>query len=167
MKRLAGLAAALVTCGLLAGCGGESRADLVNTTVQMMRDAAVQMGSVTKQINTAVEKSKKEGGGKQLDLSAAIKATETLRKTGDNAQRIKAKLEEQRDSITEAERKRLHENEELVRNVNDAYSQLVKEKRDLEKALVEATAIDRRATERLRDKIREAVGPFESLARQS
>lgn len=167
MKRLAGLLAVLVGCGLLTGCGNESRTDLITDTVKMMNDAAVQMGSVTKQVNVAVEKAKKEGTGKQLDLSAAIKATETLRKTGDNAQKIKARLEAQRESITEKERESLHQNEDLIRDVNNAYGQLVKEKRDLEKALTEAAAINRRATDQLRDKIREAVGPFESLARQS
>jgi uncharacterized protein YciI len=164
MTRSLVLLGTLLLSGLLAGCSGDTREDLISNTVNAMDEAAKEVELVAKDVNLAVDKAKKENSN-QLDFTDTLKATEKLAATGRKMQKIKGDLEATRSSITEEERK---ENaKEQAGRINNSFKRLFEQQEKLENALKAAAEVNRAETQKLRDKIREAIGPFESLSRQS
>ena len=163
MKRILSLTAAVLMTAGLAGCGGDERKDVVQGVLSMMDQAASDVANIRKRVDEAVDKSKKDNA--PLDFTEAAKAAETLRKeTGPFAQKRKAEVEAIRGKL-DADAKQAFA-EEFKGKVNETFKRLVTEKNKLNEALEKADQIDKQKTDDLRAKIREAEGPFESLARQ-
>ncbi len=162
MKRSALLLGAFWFCFILSGCSSDAQGDAVGNVVQLMQGAAGDIELVTREVDSAVNKFQKDKT--PLDLGEAIKMTKKLEETGKKAQEAKVK---QIDRVKVAD---TEEKDELAAKfkgrINDAFSALMKAKKNLGEALQKAEAIDRDKTEELRTKIREAEGPFETLARQ-
>jgi outer membrane murein-binding lipoprotein Lpp len=163
MIRSLALVGLLLSC-LLAGCSGETREDLISNTVNAMDEAAKQLDTLAKDVHKALDKAKKDGTN-QLDFTDAIKSTEKLAKTGQKMVAIKGQLESIRSTITPEEKEKNAEEKKAA--INRSYKSLQDGKAELEKALKEASEVNRAETRKLEDKLREAIGPFESLSRQS
>jgi hypothetical protein len=163
MKRSLVLLGTFFLMGLLSGCGEESRNDIITGTNATMSEAAANIESVAKGVKEAVDKAQKENSN-QLDFTNIQKPIEQLGKSGEKMQKIKATLESMRGSITQEEKVQNAENEKS--NINNNYKRLVQKSDELETALKKAAEVNERETRELRDKIRKALGPFESLSRQ-
>ena len=162
MRRIPVLLGTFALCGLLIGCGGDSRDYLVTQTVSLMNEAATATTGITESVNTAVKASGKVRD--KLDLTEAVKATDALRDTGKKLQEMKQRTENLRGTISEEERS---ENADEYRNkIVASLQELTKAKDALQVALAEAEKLNRKEAEKLRVKIREAEGPFEAVARQ-
>jgi outer membrane murein-binding lipoprotein Lpp len=160
MKRSLVLVGAL----LLAGCGGDAPDDLISNTVNAMDEAAKQLDTLAKDINKSVDKAKKDGTT-QVDFSEAVKYTDKLAKTGMKMQAIKGQLEAMRGKVTPEEQQQNAEEKKSA--INQSFKRLVEGKNELDKSLQAAAELNRNETKKLEEKIREALGTFESLARQS
>ncbi len=164
MKRSLVWLGSLLLSVVLVGCGSETQDDLITHTLNAVNEAAKQFNTIAKNVNDAVDKAEKDGV-KQLDFTTTQKPLETLEQAGMKMQRIKSELESRRGSITEEQQK---ENFETKRGaINEAYKRLQKDSEELTKALDKARQVNSTETQQLETKIRKAVGPFESLSRQS
>jgi hypothetical protein len=166
MKRSLVLLGTLVLCGSLAGCATDPRDDAINSIVQLMNDSASEVTSISKKVQEAVDKHQKENV--PLDFSEAIKATKNLEKFGKEAQDRKAKIIDLIKTPETDEQKKDYA-ERFAGPINGAFSSLVKAKTTLNETLTKAEAISEDAkakVQELRTKIREAEGPFETIARQ-
>jgi hypothetical protein len=162
MKRIAVLLGIFTLSGLLVGCGNDSRDYLVTQTVGLMKEASSATTGITDSVTKAVKKA--EGDKNKLDLTEAAKATEPLKETGKKLQEMKQRTENLRNNITDAERE---QNAEDHRGkIVAALTELTEAKDALQKALKGADDLNKKKTEELRVKIREAEGPFEAVARQ-
>ena len=133
MKRILVLGSTFLLCGLFIGCGTDSREGLIDDTINMIQQAATDVGNIKSRVNEAIKKSEEKQT--KLDLSDAMKAADQLKKIGETAQTIKRRL---------------------------------KQKTELNKSLTKAEEINtaaKESVEKLREKIRDAESPFESLAR--
>jgi chromosome segregation ATPase len=155
----------LVLCGLLSGCTGDPRGDAIQNVVDLMGTAAGDTGGITEEVKKAVKShvDKKE----PLDFEGAIEAAKKLRKTGEQLQAVKVSRVDQAGTATDDEKKEYAER--FRARINDARARLQSAKNELNAELQKAEAIDadaKKKVEELRTKIREAEGPFETLARQ-
>jgi 3-methyladenine DNA glycosylase/8-oxoguanine DNA glycosylase len=163
VKRFLILASALFFCGMLAGCGADSQEGLITDTIGLIDLAATEVGNIQSRVNDAVKK-KEEGKTETLDLTDATKAAEKLKKTGEEAQTVKARIERARQSITPEQQKAYAEKNRA--DLSAVVKRLLDKDVELRKALDNAAKIDAPAVEALRKKIVEAQGQFESIARQ-
>jgi len=165
MKRMLVLAGTVMFCGLFSGCSGDPREDAITGVVNLMNAAVGDVNGVKKEVNKAVEKSKKENA--PLDLGEAIKLTKGLEDTGKKLHEYKARRVDTIKAADETEQKELADRKRGM--IQNAFNELVKAKTDLNQALQEAAGIGDDAREKvdeLRSKIREAEAPFETIARQ-
>ncbi len=167
MMRCVWVGCALVFCSMLVGCGGESHEGLINDTITQMDAAGTQVGHIKNRVNDAV-KDFESGKSPKLDLTEATKATEGLKKAGEEFQNLKRKVEQKRGSINDEDRKAYAANQKD--KLNNAFKTLVDRREQLRKALEQAEEVKlgagKGAVHDLRKKIVEAEGPFEALARQ-
>ena len=164
MKRFPVLVCTFLVCGILVGCGADSKEGLIEDTVNMVQEAANHVSTIKSKINEAVKKSEEKGT--KLDLTDAGKAADQLKKHGEESQKLKRRIELQRGSVSDAEKKEYAENKRS--RLQSAFEDLVKKRDELNKVLAKAETINqaaKKAVEDLRDKIRDAESPFESLAR--
>jgi type VI protein secretion system component VasK len=164
MKRtLAPLCAVLFTL-FLAGCGDNGREDAINGVITMMETAGSDVKTIRTKVEDAVKKA--DNDPNKLDLSDAAKAAENLEKeTGKFAQRYRREVEIARANITDQEKEELASR--FRDRINGAFKTLVTERDKLKEALQAADKLNPDKTQELREKIRKAEAPFESLARQS
>jgi predicted nucleic acid-binding Zn-ribbon protein len=163
MKRFLIFGSTLVVCGLLIGCGSESRDELVKTTINVMEESATQVGTIRGKVDEAIKKTQRENT--PLDLAEAVKAAEELKNLGTQAQQLKRRTEAARDVITDAEREA---NAKGYRGrIEEVINRLEEERVGLRKSLQTAEGLNKKKTDELRKKITEAEVPFEALARQS
>ena len=166
VKQFLWLFGTLLLCGVLSGCAGDPREDAIQAIIGRMSDAASEIGGITDEVNKAVKAhvEKKE----PLDFEGAIAAAKKLQKTGEETQQtVKVRLVDQAGATNDEQKKEFAER--YRGRINQAYSELLSKKKELNDALQKAEAIDadaRKKVEELRAKIREAEGPFETLARQ-
>ena len=162
MRRLPVLLGTFALCGLLVGCGGDTRDYLVTQTVSLMNEAATATNGVTESVTKAV---KTAGTDKnKLDLTEAAKATDALRETGKKLQEMKQRTDNLRGQVDQGER---DANAEAYRTkIVGSMEELTTAKESLQKALKEAENLNKKKTDDLRTKIREAEAPFEAIARQ-
>jgi oligoendopeptidase F len=154
----------LLLVGLASGCSGDTREDLIANTLNAMDEAAKELDTLAKDVNKAVDKAKGEKSN-QLDFTEALKYTDKLALTGKKMQAIKGQLESMRSTITPDEREK--NAEEKRGAINSSFKRLQEGRTELEKALKNAEEVNKSETKKLNDKIKEAIGPFESLSRQS
>ena len=149
------------------GCGSDQRSDLISRTVAMMDNAQAQLKLVKNNVNDAVKKAQQPGS--TLDFTDAIKSTDALKKIGDTAQEIKRQQaalppisKEEQEANAESSKQRIQE----------SFKRLVQEEDELKKALDSTEPLAKANTQNatkvreLRDKLREALSPFETMARQ-
>src|ERR1700678_300339 len=110
MKRLFSLSGALVLCGIMAGCATDSYEGLATDTIGLIDKAATEVGTIQTHVNDAVKKYNEGDKKNQLNLKPALDATLVLKGTGEDAQKIKGRIEHARGSITDDQKKRYAEN---------------------------------------------------------
>ena len=163
MKRFLFCSAALLLSIFFVGCSSDSHDGLVSDTIHMIGIAGTEVGNIKSRVTEATDKAK---AGKKLDLTDAIEATKKLKDTGDEAQKLKRKIEQVKAQITPEDQKlnvQKHKDK-----LNAAFTELLKQKDELRTALAEAEKISpsaKTAVKDLRDKIVEAESPFEALSR--
>jgi len=164
MKRLLVTLGTILFCSALSGCSGDPQSVAIANVIDKMREASGDIGSIAKEVETALKKQEKEN--KSLDLSAAITATTKLESTGKNLQKIKVEHINNLKPIDDDKKQELAK--DFKQRINNAFTELVKEKANLNEQLQKASVNpeNREKVEELRTKIREAEGPFETLARQ-
>ena len=165
MKRFLVLGSAFLLCGMLIGCGTDSREGLIDDTIGMIETAATDVGNIKTRVNEAVKRVQ-DGKDPKLDLDLAMKAADQLKKIGEESQKIKRRIEQERATITEEERKTYTEKKR--ERLSAAFGTLQKRHTELNKALADAEQLSASAkteVEKLREKFRDAQSPFESLAR--
>ena len=167
MMRCVLVGCTLVLCGMLVGCGGESHEGLINSTIQAMDDAGSKIKIIKDRVSDAI-KMVEEKESTKLDLVEATKATEGLKKAGEEFQKLKRRVEQVRGSITDKDRETYAANQKP--NLNNAFKSLVDQREQLRKTLEQAEEMKNGAYKGqvldLRKKIVEAEGAFEALARQ-
>jgi DNA-directed RNA polymerase beta' subunit len=163
MKRLWMLGVAFFLCGMLAGCGTETRAGLVTDTIQRINQASSEVGLIAKSVKEATEEAAKEG--KPLNLTKASEAADKLKQTGVKIVEIKQRIDLVKTTITEDEKKEYARDQQ--ENLNKAFKTLLQNQQDLRDALVAAEAINKAKTDELRKKIVDAISPFEAQAKGS
>ena len=165
MKRFLVVVGAFILSTFLVGCSSDTYEDLITDTIKMLDNATTNVGIIKSRVNEAVKESKEKE--KKLDLSAAIKATEKLKETGDETQKLKRRIEQVRSQITEEQRKEYVTNQKG--RLADAYKRLLAERDGLRAALAEAEKLPRadakQTVKEFREKLLEAESPFEALSR--
>jgi chromosome segregation ATPase len=164
MKRSLVLAGAFLLFGCLFGCGADSRIGLIDDTINLVQQAAADVGNIKSKVNEAIKKAEEKGT--KLDLTDAGKVADQLKKLGETAQKIKRNIELDRASITDEDK--VNYVEKRKGQLESAFADLLKQRNDLNKSLAKAEQINqaaKKAVEDLRDKMRDAESPFEALAR--
>lgn len=164
MKRTLALLVPVVFSLFLTGCGDNSRSDAINGVLTMMDTAASDVKSIRTKVEDAVKKADNDPA--KLDLAEAAKAAEKLEsETGKFAQMRKREIEMARANIDDKEKQELAD--QYRDRINGAFKTLVTERDKLKAALQSAEGVNKEKTNELREKIRRAEAPFESLTRQS
>jgi hypothetical protein len=170
MKRALSAASVLFLCSWLVGCGSDSHNELINASLNLLDSAASEIGVVKTKVKEAI-KAYDEGKDKTpptpFDLKEAEKVLVNLKQTGEQAQRIKQRIDYVLSATPIREEDRSESSKKYGDKVNDIYKRLRVEGRDLNEVLQQAEAIDKDKTDDLRKKMVEALGPFESLGRQN
>src|SRR5260221_11681500 len=118
----------------LTGCASDPRGDAVSTVVTLMELAAGDVGTITKEVDKALKKQKEENVA--FDLNDAIKATKALETRGKEVQKAKTEQVDRLKAATDEEKVDLAGR--FKGRLNNAFSNLVKEKTELNKALARA-----------------------------
>ncbi len=160
MKRMLVLCGAVALCGLFAGCASHPQDEAIGAVISRMTEAAGDITNIAEQVDKAVDRHNKDK--KPLDLTEADKMTEKLKDTAKKAQELKVKQIEQ---VKVGEEERAELVSKYKTPINNAFKGLLEAKTKLNTALQKAEPIDHDKVEELRTKIREAEGPFETLAR--
>lgn len=167
MMRLVMIVGTLALCFVLTGCGSDTHEGLIKDTIQAMDTAGSEVTAIKTKVADAVQKFEKNEST-SLDFADAMKATEKLKKVGEEFQKIKRRIEMVRGTITDDQKKKYAEDTKL--RLNDAFKSLLTSREQLRKSLEQAEALNngqfKTKVADLRKKIIEAEGPFESLARQ-
>lgn len=162
MKRFRLLGCGIMLCGMLVGCGSETRESLVTATIQSTEFAATDVESITTQVKKATEDVEK-GTKTKLDLTEAAKAADQLKARGTKIVEIRQAIDRVRSTITEEEKKSYAENQKA--KITKAMETLNERRTELRKALAAAEKHGKVQVDELRKKIVEAEGPFEAQAR--
>jgi predicted nucleic acid-binding Zn-ribbon protein len=131
-----------------------------------MDNATTEIGNIRTSVKSATEEAQKQNKS-TVDLAKAIKAAESLKKVSEEAMNLKRRIEQERNKITDEEKKEYAAKQKD--QLNTAFTSLVKAKADLRKQLAETEQLSANAraeVEKLREKIRDAESPFEQIARQ-
>lgn len=160
MKRVRILGVAFFLCGIMVGCGPETREGLVADTIKRMELAASEVGNITSAVETATKAAEE---GKKLDFTEAGKAAEKLKETGTKIVEIKQRIDIVRASITDDEKKTYADSQK--ESLNKAFETLLKRKTKLHEALAAAEQYDKLKVDELRKKIVDAESPFAAQAR--
>ncbi len=162
MKRPLVLLSTLMLCAVLTGCSSDPREDAVNGVISNMNASAGAVDSITKEIQKAIDKHNKDNA--PLDFTEAIKITQNLEKEGKNAQKLKVERVDLYKPANPEEKADF--DQRFKPRIASAFAELVKAKTNLNNVLQKAEAIDKEKVDELRSKIREAEGPYETIARQ-
>lgn len=165
MKRVLFAGFALLFSAILVGCTAETNEGLITNTITMMDNATTEIGNIRSRVKDATEEAKGQNKA-TVDLTKAIKAAESLKKVSEEAMILKRKIEQERTKITEEEKKNYAEKQKD--QLNSAFTALLKAKVELRKQLADTEQLSANAkveVDKLREKIRDAESPFESLAR--
>jgi hypothetical protein len=164
MKRTLVLLGTFGLCGVLSGCASDPQGDAISNVIQKMNDATGDIESIAKEVDSAVKKQEKEQ--KAIDFAEAIKMAKNLEKTGKELQKLKV---EQITNLKPPDEEAKKEHAQQFRSrINVAFNSLLQSKAKLNEALQKASANpdNKEKVDDLRTKIREAEGPFETIARQ-
>jgi hypothetical protein len=165
MKRFLVLCGAFFVSSLLVGCPSETRDGLVSDTIQRIELAATEIGNINSRVKEAIKQA--ETDNKKLDLTAALAAATKLKDTGDEAQKLKRRIEQVRSQITDEDRKAYAQKHKDALNV--AFTSLLKKREELRLTLADAEKLHvpgaQVAVKEFREKLVEAESPFEALSR--
>lgn len=166
MKRLVAALFALAFSVLFVGCGSDSREGLISDTVGMMNQAAKEIDDIQKAVAASVA-DVKDGKSNKLNLTAAVKATEKLKETGDKTLEIKARIEMVKAQLSDEDKKNNAANKRD--ELDTAFKNLIAKDDALRKVMAEAEKLNvsnaKQAVEELRKKYDIARSPFEALTR--
>lgn len=158
MKRLLGLSI-LGLAFAIAGCGSDPREGLISTTIENMRNAASQLANIKDRINEMVKKTDKG----TPDMKPVLEAVKSLKDIAKDVQKLLLQTEKIKEPLSEEDQKRL--TSKYGEKLNDAITQINKERKGLKEALDSAEAKFKDAAKDLRKRIEETDGEFEVIAR--
>jgi hypothetical protein len=161
MKRALLLIGIVSFCSILPGCTSD-QSEAVEQVVQLMNTAAGNIGSITKAVQTAIDKHEKDK--KAIDFTEAIKAAGNLEATGKKANELKVRQIQNFKPPDDATKQKIAE--EYRTRITTAFTELVDAKKKLDEVLQKAEAINKAKVDDLRSKIRQAEEPFDALNRQ-
>jgi predicted nucleic acid-binding Zn-ribbon protein len=165
MKRVLFAVSAFALSFGLVGCGSDSHEGLITNTITMMDNATAEIKNIRNSVETATKEAIAQNKA-TVDLTKAIKASENLKKVSEEAMNLKRRIEQERSKITDEEKKQYADKQK--EQLNTAFTDLLKAKVALRKQLADTEGLSANAkveVEKLREKIREAESPFESIAR--
>ncbi len=166
MKRSLVFGITFFLCLALVGCGSDSKEGLIADTVRLIDLAATEVGNIKTKVKEATDKS--NDTRKKLDLADAMSAAKKLKETGEVANQINKRIEKVRQKPISAEDKKANADNERER-LNTAFANLHTKRQELRVELAKAEGLDvpnaKDEVQKLRDKIRDAESPFESLQR--
>jgi hypothetical protein len=129
----------------------------------MIENATTKVDNIKTKVDEAV---KRMETSRKLDFTEAIEACKQLKENGDEAQKLRQRIERVRAKITEEERVR--NLGKFKDSLNMKFGDLLKKKEELRTALADAEKLggnSKQAVKELREKIVEAESPFEALSR--
>jgi hypothetical protein len=160
MKRmLVSLGALAITIGL-SGCGSDPREGFVAAAVEQLDNAAGKITNIRKKIEEADNKT---DPGKTPDFKDAEKEVEALKKIAKEMQNLKIQTDAVKDKGTEEERKEL--TDKYKSKLKLAVDRLAKERTSLQETMNATDAKHKDSLKKLREKLQETDGEFESIAR--
>ena len=160
MKRLAWLSGVFFLCAFFVGCASDAYSGKISDTILKIEGAASEIDLIRAKVDDAV---KRADAGEAFDLKEAIEQTKKLQDTAKATQKLKGEIEAVKAKITDEDRQK--NADEFRSKLNDAFTTLLKRRDELRKSLEAAEKHGKGTVKELRDKITEAEGPFESLAR--
>jgi protein subunit release factor A len=161
MKRLLMLGLSLGFSLSLVGCGSDQREGLVNGTVKKLENAATKVANINKKIEEAVKKTEQ---GKTPDFKEAIVEVESLKQIAKEMQALKTETEALKEKTPEEEQQALREKIRVP--LNDSIERLTKAKKELNDTLAAVDKDYKDALKPVREKLAEAEGEFEAIARR-
>jgi hypothetical protein len=161
MKRLLYATGALLLGIMLSGCSSDPREGLVDATVGDIETAATKVQNIKSKIDAAIKNTE---AGKTPDFKEALQEADALKKIGKEMQEYKIRADALRGKASEEERQEL--TERIKPRLNKAIDRAVKATRELNETLASVDAQYKDALKPLRDKLSEANGEFEVIARQ-
>jgi hypothetical protein len=166
MKRLFQAGGVLCFCIVLAGCSSDSREGLISDTILMMNQAAKDTDDIQQAV-VAATKDVEKGTSNKLNLTAAMKAADKLKATGDKTLEIKARIEMVKSQITNEDKEANASNKK--QELDAAFNNLKAKEDALLKTLADAEKLNvskaKESVEELRKKYVIARSPFEALTR--
>lgn len=147
----------------LVGCASDPREARINSAIGYLTRAASDIRQVKENVSEAVKKAENKKLA-SAPLKEAYTAIESLKNLAKEMQKVKQDIEglaaatspDQRDDLAQKFRSKL----------TLEMAEIDRERRELEKTILEAEAIDPDAARELRSKLSEAEGNFVMLARQ-
>ncbi len=161
MKRTLVLCGSLFLCLLLTGCSSDPRDGLVAVTIGDIETAATKIDNINTKIKDAV---KNTDPGKTPDFKEAAKEVDALKGIAKEMQKHKLEADAIKDKATEEDRKEIAVKYRDA--VNRAIDLVATKKKELNETLIEVEANHKGALKEVRDKLTEADGEFEAIARQ-
>src|SRR5437879_4865408 len=134
MKRILAPVGAFLLSILLVGCGTDSREGLIEDTARMIGQAATEIRNIDKRVNDAVAKSSEKGT--KLDLTDAMKAADQLKKAGEEAQKIKRRIDIDRGTVTEEDKEKYSKTS--AEKLQPEFEELLKRRNELNASLQKA-----------------------------
>jgi hypothetical protein len=162
MKKTQMLGIALMLCTIFVGCSSDSHESLVKNTIDEIGSTQILIRAIREGVEAAIKENK--DSGKPLNLEPAAKKTKELKKRVEEFQKIRGRIERAKAAITDDQKKEFAEKKRD--EMRDNIQKLLEQNALLQKALGEAEKIDKPATDKLREQIRDAEGPFEAINRQ-
>ena len=142
------------------GCGSDSREGIVGATVQNLDTAGSKYANIKEKVDEAVKKTEV---GKTPDFKEAVAVVDSLKEIGKQMQKLKLEAEAIKHSVSEEEKK--EQADRYKARVDTAIERLTKERTTLMETLATVEQQHKGALKVLREKLTEAEGEFETIAR--
>ncbi len=147
----------------LAGCSTDQLEGYITSTIDLMKHASNEVGTIKDRVNDAIKKAEdKKLSAKEL--KEATGAIDSLRELGKKMQIVKQKADAAGATITAEQKEEFRQR--YQQKLNSALADLEEQRVALQKTLQEAEAMDAEGIRELRTQLTQAEGVFAVLARQ-
>ena len=149
----------------LVGCGRDERDGLINETIAQIDRATSVLGNIKDTLQKGLKTAEDEKRAvNAADFDKIVKEIiPELKEVGGNMQALKRQTESLRDKITTEERKTLAD--KFTKRTEQALTSLREEQAALSKLLQKAQGISEEAVRELKQRLAEAQGEFEVIAK--
>lgn len=154
----------LVLLGV-AGCGGGERDGLINETIALLNRATTVIGNIKNGVVAGMKTAESEKRKiKAEDFESIMKdLIPEFKDVGTKMQMVKRQIDAHKEGVTEEQRKALAE--KFATPTRTATAALQEEQKQLHAVLQRAQSIDADAVKDLKQKLTEAQGEFETIAK--